>query len=341
MEILKKLEVRDDRYEKMPYRRCGNSGIKLPAISLGLWQNFGSETLNDEETFIKKQNIIVEAFNSGITHFDLANNYGPLPGAAETFFGKVLKDGLKGHRDELIISTKAGYTMWDGPYGDWGSRKYLMASLDQSLERMGLDYVDIFYHHRFDPETPLEETMTALADIVHSGKALYVGISNYNGEQAKRAAQMLKEMGVHLLITQPRYNMFTRWFEGDLLPVLQEEGIGSIAFCPLAQGLLTNRYLNGIPASSRAAREGSLKSSQISEETLNKIRKLSMIAVERGQSMAQMALSWNLRGDGKNLTSVVIGASSIEQLDENVKAIEKLDFTDDELNAIEEILKDE
>lgn len=324
----------EKRYDTMKYNRCGKSGLKLPTVSLGLWQNFGS--LNPFENSKKK---ILKAFDLGITHFDLANNYGPVPGSAELTFGKVLNDELKGYRDEIIVSTKAGYGMWKGPYGDWGSRKYLMASLDQSLERMGLDYVDIFYHHRFDPETPLEETMDALSDIVRSGKALYVGISNYNGEQAKAAIEILKSKGIHLLIAQPNYNMLNRWFEGDLLPVLENEGVGSIAYCPLAQGLLTNRYVNGIPTDSRAATSNTLNQNNIDEALLNKIRALSMMAVDRGQTMAQLALSWALcKG---RLTSVLIGASKVEQIEENVKVLENLDFSEDELNKIEEILNNE
>lgn len=324
----------EKRYDTMKYNRCGKSGLKLPTVSLGLWQNFGS--LNPFENSKKK---ILKAFDLGITHFDLANNYGPVPGSAELTFGKVLNDELKGYRDEIIVSTKAGYGMWKGPYGDWGSRKYLMASLDQSLERMGLDYVDIFYHHRFDPETPLEETMDALSDIVRSGKALYVGISNYNGEQAKAAIEILKSKGIHLLIAQPNYNMLNRWFEGDLLPVLENEGVGSIAYCPLAQGLLTNRYVNGIPTDSRAATSNTLNQNNIDEALLNKIRALSMMAVDRGQTMAQLALSWAFcKG---RLTSVLIGASKVEQIEENVKVLENLDFSEDELNKIEEILNNE
>ncbi|MGN0556922.1 MAG: aldo/keto reductase [Acutalibacteraceae bacterium] len=322
----------EKRYESMTYRRCGNSGLKLPAVSLGLWQNFGSSV-----PYQSSKERILRAFDLGITHFDLANNYGPLPGTAEETFGRVLSEELASYRDEMIISTKAGFDMWSGPYGDGGSRKYLIASLDASLKRMGLDYVDIFYHHRFDPETPLEETMSALADIVRSGKALYVGISNYSGEQAERAAQLLEGMGVHLLIAQPNYSMLNRSCESDLLPVLQQRGIGSIAYCPLAQGLLTSRYLGGIPSDSRAAAFGSLDQSKINEELLGKIRMLSMIAVDRGQTMAQLALSWALRRGG--VTSVVIGASRTEQIEENVKAIENPDFTDEELGRIDEILK--
>lgn len=322
----------EKRYESMTYRRCGNSGLKLPAVSLGLWQNFGSSV-----PYQSSKERILRAFDLGITHFDLANNYGPLPGTAEETFGRVLSEELASYRDEMIISTKAGFDMWSGPYGDGGSRKYLIASLDASLKRMGLDYVDIFYHHRFDPETPLEETMSALADIVRSGKALYVGISNYSGEQAEKAAQLLEDMGVHLLIAQPNYSMLNRGCESDLLPVLQQRGVGSIAYCPLAQGLLTSRYLGGIPSDSRAASFGSLDQSKINEELLGRIRMLSMIAVDRGQTMAQLALSWALRRGG--VTSVVIGASRTEQIEENVKAIENPDFTDEELGRIDEILK--
>lgn len=323
-----------NRYESMKYFRCGKSGLKLPAISLGLWQNFGSTV-----PYETSKNMLLGAFDYGITHFDVANNYGPKKGSAEETLGKVLKNELKPYRDELIISTKAGYTMWDGPYGDWGSRKSLMASLDQSLQRLGLDYVDIFYHHRFDPETPLEETMDALADIVKQGKALYVGISNYNGEQAKRAIDILNSKGVHLLIAQPNYSMLNRSFETDLRPVLEDEGVGSIAYCPLAQGLLTSRYLNGIPADSRVVKSGTLSENRIDEATLNKIRSLSMMAVERQQTMSAFALSWAL-ANGR-LTSVIIGASRMEQIDENVKAIENLAFSDDELRKIEEILNND
>ncbi|MEE1019600.1 MAG: aldo/keto reductase [Acutalibacteraceae bacterium] len=325
-------KANDKRYNDMVYRRCGRSGLKLPAISLGLWQNFGSTV-----PYESSKERILRAFDLGITHFDLANNYGPVPGSAELTFGKVMHDELRSYRDELVISTKAGYGMWSGPYGDWGSKKYLISSLDQSLSRMGLDYVDIFYHHRFDPETPLEETVEALEQIVRSGKALYVGVSNYNGEQAARAAELLEKRGIHLLIVQPCYSMLNRAPETDLFPVLEDKGIGSIAYCPLAQGLLTSRYLNGVPSDSRAAADVTLKSKNIDDETLNKIRALSLLAVERDQSMAQLALSWALR----SVTSVIIGASKAEQIEENVGALKNLEFSDDEINRIEKILGNE
>jgi L-glyceraldehyde 3-phosphate reductase len=320
----------DKRYDTMSYRRCGKSGLMLPAVSLGLWQNFG-----DKKPFENSRAMILRAFDLGITHFDLANNYGPNPGSAEETFGKVLHDDLRPYRDELLISTKAGYYMWPGPYGDHGSRKYLLSSLDQSLKRMGLEYVDIFYSHRFDPDTPLEETMSALDQAVRSGKALYAGISSYNPEQTRRAAAILRELGTPCLIHQPSYSMFDRWIEPELIDVLNDEGIGSIAFCPLAQGLLTDRYLHGIPTDSRAAIPyGSINEKQIEEQKIEKVRRLSKIAAERGQTMAQMALSWALR----NVTSVLIGASRTEQIEENVKCIEHLDFTAEELSAIAEIL---
>src|SRR6201991_3197424 len=305
-----------DRYKKMQYRRCGNSGIKLPAISLGLWHNFGHVDVT--ETYRK---ILHLAFDSGITHIDLANNYGPPPGSAEENFGRILKQDFAGYRDEMIISSKAGYTMWDGPYGDWGSKKYLVASLDQSLKRMELDYVDIFYHHRPDPETPLEETMMALDLIVRQGKALYAGISNYPAEQAKEAIRILKELGTPCLIHQPKYSMFERWVEDGLLDVLEKNGVGCIPFSPLAQGLLTNKYLKGIPADSRAAKpHGFLKASEITEERLQQIRKLNEIAQRRKQSLAQMALAWLLKD--KRITTVLIGASSVEQLNDNLACLE-------------------
>lgn len=322
----------DKRYETMLYNRCGNSGIKLSAFSLGLWHNFGSKDNYDNMVAM-----LTTAFDAGITHFDLANNYGPYPGSAEENFGKVLKNEFAPYRDELIISTKAGYTMWDGPYGDWGSRKYLVASLDQSLKRMGLDYVDIFYHHRPDPETPLEETAKALDHIVRSGKALYVGVSNYNAEQTKKMSEIMKSLGTPLLIHQPRYNMFERWIEDGLQSVLAQEGIGSIAFCPLAQGLLTNKYIHGIPEGSRATKSRFLTPDRITEDKIEKIIKLNEIAKNRNQSLAQMACVWNLRG-GK-LTSVLLGASRPEQITENVESLKNLNFTDDELRAIDEILK--
>ncbi|MDR1729169.1 MAG: aldo/keto reductase [Prevotellaceae bacterium] len=315
----------------MIYRRCGRSGILLPAISLGLWHNFGS--IDPFANFIQ---IAHKAFDSGITHFDLANNYGPAYGSAEENFGRILKHGLGAYRDELIISTKAGYDMWAGPYGNFGSRKYLMASLDQSLKRMGLDYVDIFYSHRPDPETPFEETMGALVDIVRQGKALYIGISNYNAGQTQQALEILKEHRVPCLIHQARYSMFDRWTEPELLPLLKEEGVGMIAFSPLAQGLLSDRYLHGIPENSRAARSISLTKNQITPEVLGKIGKLNQIASERGQTLAEMALAWLLRND--LVTSVLIGASSVPQLSDNLKALENAQFSMEELNKIESIL---
>ena len=320
----------EKRYEDKTYRRCGKSGLMLPAISLGLWQNFG-----DLRPFENSRSILLKAFDLGITHYDLANNYGPSPGSAEITFGMTMKD-LKPYRDEIIISTKAGYHMWEGPYGDNGSRKYLMASLDQSLKRMNLDYVDIFYSHRPDPETPIEETMGALADIIKQGKALYAGISNYSPEQTKEAAKTIKNMGVPLLIHQPSYSMLNKSIENGLLDTLDEQGMGSIAFCPLSQGILTSRYLSGVPADSRvAAPSGTLSENNIDEILLQKVRRLSLIAAERGQTMAQMALAWVLRG---RVTSAIIGASKIEQLIENAGAIENLVFTDEELQKIEEVL---
>jgi len=316
----------------MQYRRCGNSGIKLPAISLGLWHNFGHVDVADNY-----RKILHLAFDSGITHFDLANNYGPPPGSAEENFGKILKEDFRDYRDELIISSKAGYTMWPGPYGDWGSKKYLVASLDQSLKRMGLDYVDIFYHHRPDPNTPLEETMAALDLIVRQGKALYVGVSNYPAELASKAIKILKELGTPCLIHQPKYSMFERWVEGSLLNVLGNEGVGCIPFSPLAQGLLTDKYLHGIPEDSRAARPtGFLQKSHITDERLRQIKELNNLAVQRGQSLAQMALAWILKDD--RVTSVLIGASRPEQLSDSLKALNNLRFSAEELARIEEIL---
>jgi L-glyceraldehyde 3-phosphate reductase len=319
----------------MKYNRCGNSGILLPAVSLGLWHNFGSVDI-----FENGRSIIRRAFDRGITHFDLANNYGPVPGSAEENFGKILKKDFHGYlRDEMIISTKAGYLMWPGPYGDWGSRKYLISSLDQSLQRMQLDYVDIFYSHRPDPNTPLEETMMALDAIVKQGKALYVGISNYKADEAERAARILVGLGTPCLIHQPKYSMFERWVEGGLLDVLEKYGIGCIPFSPLAQGLLTDRYLKGIPSDSRAGKpHGFLKSDEITAEKLQKITKLNELAKKRDQSLAQMALSWLLKD--KRVTSVLIGASSVEQLDNNIDALKNLDYTKEELSAIESILKE-
>lgn len=322
---------RDDRYQQMTYNRCGKSGVKLPAISLGLWHNFGGMDIYENG-----RTIIRRAFDLGITHFDLANNYGPPPGSAETSFGRILKTDLAGYRDELIISTKAGYDMWPGPYGNWGSKKYLMASLDQSLQRMGLEYVDIFYSHRFDPETPLEETMGALDLVVRQGKALYVGISNYKADQTREAVRILKNLGTPCLIHQPSYSMFNRWIEGELQTVLAEEGIGSIAFSPLAQGLLTNRYLTGIPADSRAAKSVFLKPESITPGKLDKINRLSEIAAVRGQSLTQMALAWVLRG-GK-VTSALIGASRVSQVEENVAALNNPEFSDEELTRIDAIV---
>ena len=321
------------RYESLTFNRCGRSGLKLPAISLGLWHNFGGvDALENQRAMLRK------AFDLGITHFDLANNYGPPPGSAEENFGRLLKTDFADLRDELIISTKAGYRMWPGPYGEWGSRKYLISSLDQSLKRMGLEYVDIFYSHRPDPETPLEETMAALTQAVHQGKALYVGISSYKPDQARTAARLLREAGTPCLIHQPSYSMFNRWIEEGLLDVLGEEGIGCIAFCPLAQGMLTNRYLNGIPADSRAGKpHGFLKRDAITPQRLEQIRALNGIAQARGQSLAQMALTWVLRDP--RVTSALIGASRAEQIDENVKALTAPTLTADELARIETILK--
>jgi L-glyceraldehyde 3-phosphate reductase len=319
-----------DRYaDKMPYRRCGRSGLKLPEISLGLWQNFGGESPLDTQ-----RAIIRRAFDRGVTHFDLANNYGTPYGSAESHFGEILRTDLQPYRDELIISTKAGYDMWPGPYGEWGSRKYMLASLDQSLARMGLDYVDIFYSHRFDPETPVEETMGALHTAVTSGKALYAGISSYSAGRTAEAASILRSMGTPLLIHQPSYSMLNRWIEAGLLDTLGVEGIGCIAFSPLAQGLLTSRYLDGIPAGSRASRGGSLSIDQISEENLAHVRALNEMAKDRGQSLAQFALSWVLRD--RRVTSALIGASSVGQLDENLDAAGRSAFTPEELAAIDQ-----
>ncbi|MRX46060.1 L-glyceraldehyde 3-phosphate reductase [Pedobacter puniceum] len=320
------------RYDKMLYRRCGKSGIKLSALSLGLWHNFGGV-----DTFENGRNIIKTAFDNGITHFDLANNYGPPPGSAEENFGYILKKDFSSYRDELIISSKAGYTMWDGPYGDWGSKKYLVASLDQSLKRMQLDYVDIFYHHRPDPETPLEETMSALDLIVRQGKALYIGLSNYKPEECAKAIQILKDLGTPCIIHQPKYSMFERWVEDGLLDLLGKEGVGCIPFSPLAQGLLTNKYLKGIPQDSRAAKShGFLKAEHITEERLNQIKALNDIAVSRNQSLAQMAIAWLLKDH--RVTSVLVGASKPEQLEDSLKALENIAFSEDELARIERIL---
>ncbi len=320
------------RYDSMEYRRCGHSGLKLPAVSLGLWHNFGDLT-----PYGQMQQIVFTAFDHGITHFDLANNYGPPPGSAEAHFGRILQEDLLPYRDELIISSKAGYTMWDGPYGDWGSKKYLVASLNQSLKRMGLEYVDIFYHHRPDPETPLEETMAALDQIVRQGKALYVGLSNYPAERARQAFAILKDLGTPCLIHQPKYSMFERWVEADLLDTLAQSGVGSIAFSPLAGGVLTDRYLSGIPQDSRAASSSQfLTSDQLTAEKLEKVRKLNAIAEARGQKLSQMALAWVLRGD--KVTSVLIGASKTSQIDDAVGMISNRHFSEKELADIEAIL---
>ena len=323
----------DKRYERMQYKRCGNSGLLLPRVSLGLWHNFGTN-----DSFTNQQEMIFTAFDAGITHFDIANNYGPLPGSAEENFGKILKNDLSSYRDELIISTKAGYDMWAGPYGTRnGSRKYLIASLDQSLKRLGLNYVDIFYHHCPDEETPLEETMNALSDIVKQGKALYVALSNYRSDRTRQAAKILKENGTPLLIHQPKYNMIDRWTETDgLYDTLDEIGAGSICFSPLAQGMLTDRYLKGIPSDSRATRNHFLKESNITNEMVSKAQKLNEIAKLRGQSLAQMALSWVLKGD--RVTSVLIGASNKEQILDNCKCIENLTFTSEEIDLIDAII---
>jgi L-glyceraldehyde 3-phosphate reductase len=313
----------------MPYRRCGRSGLELPAISFGLWHNFGSDRPLDVGRAIVRR-----AFDLGITHFDLANNYGPPYGSAEINFGRLLREDFRPYRDELVLSTKAGWDMWPGPYGDLGSRKYLLASLDQSLRRMGLDYVDIFYSHRFDPDTPLEETLGALDSAVRQGKALYVGISSYSGPRTREAVEILRRMGTPLLIHQPSYSMLNRWVETELLDVLEEEGVGCIAFSPLAQGLLTDRYLDGVPPDSRAAQDKSLSSDMLSEENLRHVRALNDIAAARGQSLAQLALAWVLRDP--RVTSVLIGASSVRQLEQNVAALDRLDLSADELAAIDE-----
>ena len=317
-----------DRYDQMTYRRCGRSGLKLPAISLGLWQNFGDVT-----PLAVQRAILRRAFDCGVTHFDLANNYGPPYGSAETNFGRVLREDLRPYRDELVISTKAGYDMWPGPYGEWGSRKYLLASLDQSLRRMGLEYVDIFYSHRFDPQTPLAETMGALATAVSSGKALYAGISSYSPERTVEAAGLLRQLGVPLLIHQPSYSMLNRWIEHGLLDVLGREGAGCIAFSPLAQGLLTGRYLDGVAAGSRASQGGSLLPEHLGAGTMTHVRALSEIATSRGQTLAQLALAWVLRDD--RVTSALIGASSVAQLEENLAAIDGRELGPDELSAID------
>jgi len=317
-----------DRYEAMRYRRSGRSGLDLPLVSLGLWQNFGGV-----DPLERSRAIVRRAFDLGITHFDLANNYGPPYGSAEETFGKLLRDDLRPYRDELVISTKAGYDMWPGPYGEWGSRKYLLASLDQSLRRMGLDYVDIFYSHRFDPETPLEETVGALDAAVRQGKALYVGISSYSGERSREAARLLRELGTPLLIHQPSYSLLNRWIEPDLLEVLDEEGVGCIVFSPIAQGMLTDKYLDGVPESSRAAEGKSLSTDLLNEDNLAHVRALNEIAQRRGQALAQMAIAWVLRDP--RVTSALIGASSVGQLEQNVAALDRLGFSDDELAEID------
>ncbi|MFW6308397.1 MAG: L-glyceraldehyde 3-phosphate reductase [bacterium] len=324
----------EDRYEKMKYNRCGDSGLKLPLISLGLWQNFGGL-----ESFEKSRKIIHRAFDLGITHFDLANNYGPPAGSAEETMGRILEKDMSDYRDQMIISSKAGYRMWPGPYGDYGSRKYLLSSLDQSLERLGLDYVDIFYHHRPDPDTPLEETMGALDSAVRQGKALYVGLSNYNAQQTKAATEILDDLGTPYVISQPSYSMFNRWIEDDgLLDALEEKGMGSIVFSPLAQGLLTTKYLGDIPEDSRVAKSsGSLNEDQITEDKLDKIRRLNELAEERNQSLTQMALAWVLRD---RVTSALVGVSKVSQIEENVGTIENLEFSEKELEEIDRILGD-
>ena len=325
----------DQRYQKMEYRRCGNSGLMLPAISLGLWHNFGHI-----DSIENARNMLRVAFDNGITHFDLANNYGPPAGSAEENFGKIFKDDFIPYRDELIISTKAGWGMWPGPYGDWGSKKYLVASLDQSLKRMGLEYVDIFYHHRPDPDTPLEETMTTLDLMVRQGKALYVGISSYKPEEAAKAIQLLKQLGTPCLIHQPKYSMFERWVEDGLLDLLGENQVGCIPFSPLAQGMLTNKYLKGIPKGSRAASHrgnGAIDEEQVSDEKINKVRQLNVLAEERGQNLAQMALAWILKD--KRISSVLIGVSRPEQITDSIRCLENYSFTRDELNRINAILK--
>lgn len=321
------------RYDSMTYARCGRSGLLLPAVSLGLWHNFGGV-----DAYENGRAIVRRAFDRGVTHFDLANNYGPPPGSAEESFGKMLRDDLGAYRDEIVISTKAGYRMWPGPYGEWGSRKYLLSSLDQSLQRMGIPYVDIFYSHRPDPDTPLEETLGAVATAVRQGKAIYAGISNYTAAQTREACRILRDLGCPCLIHQPKYSMYERWVEAELLDVLAQEGVGCIPFSPLAQGLLTDRYLHGIPEGSRASKpHGFLQSNQVTPERIVQSQRLNEIAKRRGQSLAQLALSWVLRDS--RITTVLIGASSVEQLDQNLVCLEKRDFSQDELAAIEEILK--
>jgi L-glyceraldehyde 3-phosphate reductase len=316
------------RYDAMPYRRCGRSGLKLPPISLGLWHNFG-----EEQPLAEQRAVLRHAFDRGITHFDLANNYGPPAGSAETNFGRIMREDLRPYRDELVISTKAGYDMWPGPYGEWGSRKYLLASLDQSLARMGLEYVDVFYSHRFDPDTPLEETMGALDTAVRQGKALYAGISSYSAARTEEAALILREMGTPLLIHQPSYSLLNRWIEEELLDVLGQEGIGAIVFSPLAQGILTDKYLGGIPAQSRAAEGRFLKADMLDEKTHAHVRELDELARGRGQSLAQMAIAWTLRDP--RVTSSLVGARNVAQLDDTLGALDRLEFTDDELAEID------
>lgn len=323
----------ESRYQSMQYRRSGRSGVKLPAVSLGLWHNFGGV-----DVYENSRDMVLRAFDLGITHFDLANNYGPPPGSAEETFGQIMAKDLHPWRDELFISSKAGYYMWEGPYGEWGSRKYLVSSLDQSLKRMGLEYVDLFYHHRPDPDTPLEETMQALDFIVRSGRALYVGISNYPADQAREASRILKSLGTPCLIHQPKYSMFERWVEDGLLQTLNEEGIGCIAFSPLAQGLLTDKYLGGIPEGSRASKaHGFLKPAHITDDRIAKVQKLNTLAQQRGQTLAQMALAWVLRHEG--MTSVLIGASKVSQIEDAVGMLRKVGFSGDELQEIETILR--
>jgi L-glyceraldehyde 3-phosphate reductase len=322
-----------DRYQRLPYARCGRSGLQLPRISLGLWQNFGAAT-----PYENSRDMVLKSFDAGITHFDLANNYGPPYGSAEENFGRILAADLAAHRDELIVSTKAGYDMWPGPYGEWGSRKYLLASLDQSLKRLGLDYVDIFYSHRYDPNTPLEETMAALDTAVRSGRALYVGISSYGPRKTREVAAILRALGTPCLIHQPSYSMLNRWVEHGLLEVLEQEGIGCIAFSPLAQGLLTTKYLKGVPDTSRASREGSFRKAMLTESNLDKVRALNHIAGERGQSLAQMALAWVLRKPA--ITSALIGASGWPQIKECLGALQKLQFSADELQKIDQYAVD-
>ena len=318
----------ENRYDSMPYRRCGRSGLHLPAVSLGLWHNFG-----DDAPLENQRAVLRRAFDLGVTHFDLANNYGPPYGSAEVNFGHILREDLGPYRDELIISSKAGYDMWPGPYGDWGSRKYLLASLDQSLRRMGLDYVDVFYSHRFDPDTPLEETMGALDTAVRQGKALYAGISSYSGARTTEAVQILRELGTPLLIHQPSYSLLNRWIEEDLLDVLGREGVGSIVFSPLAQGMLTDKYLDGVPEDSRVSRGGALSENMLTDEALAHVRALNEIATRRGQSLAQMAIAWTLRDP--RVTSALIGARTVDQLEDSLGALQALDFSDEELAEID------